>query len=874
MNSHVKKPLILSIDDDHDMLRLIERFLTTSGYNVITAASGLKGLEILSKAKPNLILLDVKMPGMDGYEVCSRLQKNSETAYIPVIFVTALGEEQDKARAFSVGAVDYLVKPIQKDVLIHKVQTHIKTDIRWKALKKDVVTWYERILPADFIQFKEFLFAQLNLNPEKKYKFFNISPSKLYSISSGIGINNTKMAQYVAKFLKLPYVSPINPEDVQLGVLPTPFCKSNHVVAVSLPASPERERPARLALRSIAGRWQAGDVSAKRAFVLSNPFDWDLLDNLKKFSDPDQTSRLMISEPENIDMLLRYETSIPAEEIAKVEDKLEIVKPIVETAARPPESEIKKQPIVYIANSIIYKAVSERASDIHIEPKETNTVVRLRIDGDLREIFTLKKNTGAKLISRFKVLGGLDIAEKRKPQDGAFAIKIDDRTFNLRVTTTSTPNGESVILRLLEPYAKPKKLEELGMTDKQVNTMIGMVNRTVGLILIVGPTGSGKSTTIYSLLHKIDCETSSLISVEDPVEYRIPFANQQQVNEKAGVTFEALLKSSVRQDPDILFMGEVRDEYSAKIALDFASTGHLTLTTLHTSNATTAIFRFERLGVDRGAIADTILGVVAQRLLKKLCPHCKEIVPISKEEIDMFSPFTNVIPSLVAHPVGCAKCNNIGYYGREGIYEIIKFYPEISEMVRSNIPISEIRSFARKRGDYLISNHAVEKVKDFIFTPKDVYENILVEDLKLERSKPKKVVPRTAPPATKTADQDSILIVDDNEDTRKLIAFILKKQGYSVTTSKDGIDALLWLDKKHFDLILSDVNMPNLDGFKLLEIMNQKRIKAPVIFLTGRRSAEDEKKGLELGAMDYIKKPIQKEILLLRVKSVLKKLRK
>jgi len=227
MNSLVKKSLILSIDDDQDMLRLIERLLASSGYDVITADSGPKGLEMVGQVKPNLILLDVMMPGMDGYNVCSRLQENIETAYIPVIFVTALGEEQDKARAFSVGAVDYLVKPIQKNILIHKVHTHLKTNIHWKELHKDSAPRYERILPSDFILFKEFLFDQLNLDPEKKYQFSNILPSKIYSISSDMGIDNRKMAQYIAEFLKLPYVSHINPEDVQLGVLPTPFCRSN-----------------------------------------------------------------------------------------------------------------------------------------------------------------------------------------------------------------------------------------------------------------------------------------------------------------------------------------------------------------------------------------------------------------------------------------------------------------------------------------------------------------------------------------------------------------------------------------------------------------------------------------------------------------------
>lgn len=492
----------------------------------------------------------------------------------------------------------------------------------------------------------------------------------------------------------------------------------------------------------------------------------------------------------------------------------------------------------------------------------------------MREILTLKKDTSVKLISRFKVLAGIDIGEKRKPQDGAFAAVIGNRTFNLREASTHTSNGESLVIRLLEPYAKPKELEELGMTHKQANNMTKLANRPEGLILAVGPTGSGKTTTIYSLLHKTDFETRSLISVEDPVEYRIPFVNQQQVNERAGMTFEAVLKSAVRHDPDILYMGEVRDLYSARIAMDFASTGHLTITSMHTSNATTAIFRLERLGIDRGAMADAIIAVVAQRLLKKLCPHCKKVAPISEEEREMLSPFTDVLPPQVAHPVGCGRCNNTGYYGREGIYEILEFDAEISEMARSHVPASEIRSFARKRGDYLRGDHAVEKVKDLIFAPKDVYEEVLIEDMEGKWSKPEEVVPRAEPRTAKTADRDSILIVDDDEDIRKLTVHLLQNRGYKVTVSKDGADALLSLDREHFDLILSDINMPDLDGFKLLEMMNQKRITVPVIFLTGRDSAEDEEKGLELGAMDYIKKPIQKEILLLRVKSVLQKIKK
>jgi len=553
-------------------------------------------------------------------------------------------------------------------------------------------------------------------------------------------------------------------------------------------------------------------------------------------------------------------------------DEISVSATVIEDVGPVSDADIEKRPVVYVSNNILYTAVIERASDIHIEPKETETVVRYRIDGDLRDIFHLRKQTGTMVISRLKALAGIDITERMKPQDGSVEIMVSKRTFKLRLATTSTPSGESLIIRVLEPAAKPKDLSELGMTEAQVRTMADFSTRRYGLILVVGPTGAGKTTTIYSFLSHLDTKSRSLISVEDPVEYRIPNANQQQVNEKAGVTFEALLKSSVRQDPDILYMGEIRDTFSARISVDFASTGHMAVSTLHTNNATTAIFRLERLGVVREVMAEALLGIIAQRLLKKLCPFCKRIEPITEAEAEMLSPFTDELPTHVAHPVGCTKCRN-GYFGREGLYEIIAFDQELLEKIRDGMPISELRDFIHRRGDYLISHHGVEKVKAHLFSVKDVYEKVLVEEIRIpakeegqqeeEIGRDKKVQP------DQSAGAVSILVVEDDADNQLLISRILTNQGYDVSVAGDGIDALMLLAKKQFDLILSDVNMPNLDGFKFLEIINQKGIKAPLMFLTSRSEEEDEVKGLELGALDYLKKPVKKDALLMRVKRAL-----
>jgi len=838
-----ERPLILTVDDDQVTLQLMERMLSDRGYNVATANSGRSAFITLTKAKPDLILLDVMMPEMNGYEVCSKLKENKETAFIPVVFVTALGEKQDKAKAFSAGGADYLVKPLNNETLLETISKHLKTKSRWNNFSKET-SLQDIAQPLNFTQFKNFLWKKINLSLHKREELSRIKVSEIYSAANILNLTTAELVHYIVEFSGKNYLPKINPESIQLGKLPTLFCEKHNVIPIK-------------------------DNSDRDVFVISNPFDWELLDLLKS-SFNNKPYELAIANSNTIASLF-IDESLEKEEALSIKENQEMEELTMTATASISELEIANHPIVSIANSILNSAVVERASDIHIEPKEAHTIVRFRIDGDMREMFTVKKRTGTMLLSRLKVLANINIAEKRKPQDGATTAIINNKTYSLRLATTSTVHGESLIIRLLNAYTKPKDLIELGMTDKQSDILTQLTNRTQGLILVVGPTGSGKTTTIYSILNEIDYINRSIVSVEDPVEYRIPFINQEQVTETGKVTFDALLKSVVRQDPDVLFLGEIRDNYSATTAMNFASTGHLSITSLHTTNATTAIFRLERLGIDRGTMAESFIGIAAQRLLKKLCTRCKEIVPISEEERKMLSPFTTEIPLKVAHPVGCPKCNNTGYYEREGIYEVMNFDADISEKVRSNIPASEIRSFAHERGDYLISHHALEKINSFIFSPKDVYEKVLVEEVGIHKLISKTIAAHTQPDVEKREEKRRILIVEDDTVTRTLLARLLEKSGYDITLAKDGIDALLRMGKGEYDLILSDVNMPNLNGFKLLEMKNQKGIETPVIFLTSMMGPEDEQKGFELGAMDYIKKPIQKDILLLRVKNVIEK---
>ncbi|MBI4425508.1 MAG: Flp pilus assembly complex ATPase component TadA [Elusimicrobia bacterium] len=829
---------VLVVDDDEALRLLLERFLANAGYAVRVAASGQAGLEEARSWKPELILTDVMMPGMDGYALCSRLQADPELAMSPVVFLTALDSERDRAAAVAAGGVDYVTKPLSKETLLGCVEKHLGKRRDWARLTS-AATGRRSEGSGRFLAE---LAKRLAAPAELQLKLAR--GGDIYAAAPDLGMSLTQMAREAASFAGLEYLPHVNADTLEIGVLPAPFCRANGLLVVS--RAPDR-----------------------REFVVSNPFQSDLPDLLAPYAEGKPV--LLVTEPHNLARLLK--------------------RPDRESLSQLLRSDPDRVPVSDVANNILESAVFERASDIHIEPKEGDTVVRFRIDGDMRELYTVRRETGLMLITRFKALADLDVAERRKPQDGAMQTMIDGRSFIVRLATTSTPSGESLVLRLLEPWARPKPLQELGMTETQVRHMMEFARRQHGLVLIAGPTGSGKTTTIYSLLQHIDCKNRSLISIEDPVEYRIPDANQQQIDEKAGLSFEALLKSSMRQDPDILFLGEVRDPYSAKMAIDFSSTGHLTISSLHTTNATTAIFRLERLGVPRGAMADSILGVIAQKLLKTLCVHCKGWGPPTTEERAMLAPFTQDIPERVARPTGCAKCSNRGYLGREGVYEVIKFYPEISEMIRGNEPISAIRSFAQGRGDFLVTDHAIEKVRAGVFPVDDVYKLVLLEEseYRTQGTEGERRVEEPweapEPPGPKpeeseeligkpladapAADGASILVVEDDEDTLRLLQRVLSNRGYRVTTASDGAEALLQLGRGRYDLLISDINMPNLDGLKLVEVVASKGVRTPVIFLTAQAGQDTEAKGLELGAADYIRKPVSKNVLLMRVRRAL-----
>ena len=347
---------------------------------------------------------------------------------------------------------------------------------------------------------------------------------------------------------------------------------------------------------------------------------------------------------------------------------------------------------------VMMQAIRDRASDIHFEPDEKALRVRLRIDGFLYESLTLPKHIQPAVTSRIKILAEMDIAETRLPQDGNFNVKLERRGFEIRVSTFPTIHGENVVLRILDQTSPLFKLEQLGFSDDTLNQFKQLVRKTNGIILVTGPTGSGKTTTLYALLNMINSKDKNIITIEDPVEYRLALIRQTQINPKAGITFATGLRSILRQDPDIIMIGEIRDLETSEIAMQAALTGHLVLSTLHTNDAPEAISRLMDIGVEPYLISSCVIGVLAQRLVRTICPDCKAPYQVDPKNMIDFGVDVSKLkePLTFYRGKGCKNCKQSGYRGRTGIYELLLVNEETKKLISERASTQVIREVARK----------------------------------------------------------------------------------------------------------------------------------------------------------------------------------
>jgi type IV pilus assembly protein PilB len=555
------------------------------------------------------------------------------------------------------------------------------------------------------------------------------------------------------------------------------------------------------------------------------------------------------------------------------------VETVVERMA-PEESKdpVLEAPVAKLVDALIAEGVRERASDIHFDPDEGGMVVRYRVDGVLRQVMRLPESAGAAVVRRVKILANLDVTNPLVPADGRATARVDAKTVDLRVATAPVARrGQKAVIRILDPGNLKTRLADLGLVPSEHEAILRLLGFREGIVLVTGPTGSGKTTTLYAALNQLKTGKVNIITVEDPVEYELGGVSQIQVNEGQGLTFASVLRSVLRQDPDIVLVGEIRDVETATTAVQAGLTGHLVLSTLHTNDAPSAVVRLRDMGLDAFKIAAVLKGVVAQRLVRRLCDHCAVSADATSLRADAAPPRGSGRSVTLRRAVGCRECNGTGYRGRTPVVEILPVTPPVAKVIGNGEPPASLESAARAAGMRTLWQSGLERVWDGITTVEEL-ERVLGEQ------QPEAAVEApAAPPAPRAASLVAepgatpgdaparVLVADDDEQMRRLLRMVLEREGYIISEAVDGLDTLDQAEQKPFDLVILDMDMPRLDGCGVLEELRTRVPTAaiPVIMLTAK--AEGEAQALDLGAQDFLAKPIQPSSLKARVRAVLRR---
>jgi type IV pilus assembly protein PilB len=520
-------------------------------------------------------------------------------------------------------------------------------------------------------------------------------------------------------------------------------------------------------------------------------------------------------------------------------------------------------PVVRIVNLILSEAVKSRASDIHIEPFDKFVEVRYRVDGFLKNIMKIPKRLSSALIARIKILSDLDIAETRKSQDGRIKMIIGAEKIDLRISIMPAFYGEKAVIRVLDARQAQVDLTNIGFQKDELDIFKEALHRPQGMILITGPTGSGKTSTIYAALSEIKDETINIITIEDPVEYLIEGISQIEVNPVKDVTFATGLRSILRQDPNVILVGEIRDKETADIAFRSSLTGHLVFSTLHTNNAVASIIRLRDIGLDPYIIASSLALVVSQRLVRVICPHCKQSYEPESRIKDKFKALIQQtgIKSFYQGK-GCEKCNYNGFAGRTAIFEVLKIDGQLKELISNDASESEIFEQAKKSKFKTLAESGILKVSKEITTLEEidrVTDVVAKTDItEQERENDK---------ATR------ILIVDDEDDIRKVVAKRINAAGYETIEAANGQEAVEMVFKEAPDLIIIDLMMPVMGGIEATKKIksNLQTASIPIMMLTAKQDKASELQGIDSGADDYITKPFDNDKLIARVKMLLRR---
>ena len=663
------------------------------------------------------------------------------------------------------------------------------------------------------------------------------------------------------------------------------------------------------------------------------PFDMDA-EKMLAFATGREV-RLLLYPPtkirEKLDDLYRPE-DVVSKLLSGISDDAEVTQ-IAEEADEYSASaeEAQQRPIIKLVDTLIADGITSRASDIHVEPADGGVSVRYRIDGVLRQVMKIPRSAGIPLVSRVKIMSGMDIADRLRPQDGRCRVAVNGSPVDLRVSTLPASLGEKLVIRILNAKATVLSLDALGLQEDERAMMTKLLQNKEGILLVTGPTGSGKTTTLYAALRQVQGEGVNIVTVEDPVEYRLG-ANivQVQVNEKAGLTFATALRSILRQDPDVVLIGEIRDMETAQIAVQASLTGHLVLSTLHTNDAPNTVTRLVDMGMEAYKIASALRGILAQRLLRRLCPHCmvKQTEPLP-ERIRKYLPAG---PAELYQAVGCSECASTGYRGRFGIVEILAMTPEIERMIGRGATADQIALGAKAAGmrslfesgirHVVLGETSVDELLRVTEPPRedsaaparvptrrDQEEDDdeperrarrprrpAVEDDEAPATVVRSVFPHSVMPtrhlatpsieasdafelledlpparAELTRKGAMVLLVDDEDQLRRVMKDLLERQGYTVVEARDGAQALEEVDRHAPDIVILDLNLPGVDGYSVLSQLRSRPAtrQIPIIVLTAKGDEDNEVRVLELGADDFLTKPFRAKSLAARLESAL-----
>jgi len=567
-----------------------------------------------------------------------------------------------------------------------------------------------------------------------------------------------------------------------------------------------------------------------------------------------------------------------------------------------------ERPVIRLVDHIIAEAITTRASDIHLEPEEGGVAVRYRIDGVLRDTMMLPRPAGLPLVSRIKIMAQMDIADRLRPQDGRARVSVNGSRVDLRVSTLPASYGEKVVIRILDTRSTVLSLDGLGLLPEETKRLIELGNLREGIVLVTGPTGSGKTTTLYSALRQIQQRAVNIVTVEDPVEYKLQGIVQVQVNEKAGLNFANALRSILRQDPDVILVGEIRDKETAAIAVQASLTGHLVLSTLHTIDAASSVARLVDIGVEPYKIAAALKGVVAQRLLRRLCTACRQ--ESTEPVLDRLRRWLPAGMTLYK-AVGCPECSQTGYRGRMAVMEVLTVDSDIERDISGAASADAIAETARANGMKTLWESGIEHVRagetsldELLRVVEPPMETPVRRPSPSREPSEKPARPRSdgparspahtpprgsavRPPTTLPDDalqllddlfdetfngKKTVLLVEDEEPLRRVLRELLEREGFTVVEAADGVQALDEVDRSAPDVLVLDLNLPRLDGYGVLNHLRARPSTArlPVIVLTAKGDEENEVRVFETGANDFLTKPFRPRALSARLRALLK----